>query len=374
MKRVPPSGGKPATGSGSLLDAINSAGRGVQSAPKQTAATRSTLARSDDEQIRASRQERLAAMGLMGNSSEWSAEGTGRASGAGEPDAAAGDGTTGGSTGLEGMLRAQRRGASKQDVPSKELSAEQFTLQKEDAARSRGARVISVQRDYKPTVSTWGVYERPRDISKSYGGGRDLAPGDSVMSKEEQEAYDRALRDKIASFREKAGIVADPEKVARCEELTAQGKVLFDRGDLAGALPIFTQAADLVTYKSVAGGNALLQKAITLDSLGQNDEAKSLYSKLRNHRSVFVAKTAKTMSFGFKAGAFLKADTISYAPKKAEYDPYFSRLNGKWGWDTVYVATDEEKKEDSLGNRALTAAVTALMVSPFILILTAVSK
>lgn len=26
---------------------------------------------------------------------------------------------------------------------------------------------------HKPVVSTWGVFERPKDISKAYGGGRD---------------------------------------------------------------------------------------------------------------------------------------------------------------------------------------------------------
>lgn len=26
---------------------------------------------------------------------------------------------------------------------------------------------------HKPAVSTWGVFERPKDMSKAYGGGRD---------------------------------------------------------------------------------------------------------------------------------------------------------------------------------------------------------
>ena len=28
--------------------------------------------------------------------------------------------------------------------------------------------------NYKPKVSTWGVFPRPKDISKEYGGGRTL--------------------------------------------------------------------------------------------------------------------------------------------------------------------------------------------------------
>lgn len=49
--------------------------------------------------------------------------------------------------------------------------------------------MISVQRDYKPTeAGTWGVFDRPANISEAYGGGRNLKPSDSVMTAEEQAA------------------------------------------------------------------------------------------------------------------------------------------------------------------------------------------
>ena len=73
---------------------------------------------------------------------------------------------------------------------------------------------------------------------------------------------------------------------------------------------------------------------------------------------------AKTMSFGFKAGEFLKADKISYAAKKEEYDPFFTSLGGKWGWDTVYVASEEEKKAEMQVNALLVVAATLLVIAP----------
>lgn len=37
----------------------------------------------------------------------------------------------------------------------------------------------------------------------------------------------------------------------------------------------------------------------------------------------------------------------------------------RWGWDTVYVPSAEEKQEASAASKALTALVTLLMLSPF---------
>lgn len=37
-------------------------------------------------------------------------------------------------------------------------------------------------------VQTWGLFPRPRDISRAYGGGRNLKPGQPLESKEEEEA------------------------------------------------------------------------------------------------------------------------------------------------------------------------------------------
>lgn len=95
--------------------------------------------------------------------------------------------------------------------------------QKEARERERGADIISSDASYKPAVGTWGVYQRPRDISKAYGGGRTLTPADSATSEEEQAKLDAQLQRQLAAFRRSAGIDVDPETEARCQELTAEG-------------------------------------------------------------------------------------------------------------------------------------------------------
>lgn len=65
-----------------------------------------------------------------------------------------------------------------------------------------------------------------------------------------------------------------------------------------------------------------------------------------------------------RAGEFLKADTISYAPTREDYEPLFAALRSKWGWDTMYVATEEEKAASRRNNAILLAIAGSLLVAP----------
>ena len=49
---------------------------------------------------------------------------------------------------------------------------------------------------HKPVVSTWGVFERPKDISKAFGGGRDptLRKTDPEEARRREEATKALLR------------------------------------------------------------------------------------------------------------------------------------------------------------------------------------
>lgn len=72
---------------------------------------------------------------------------------------------------------------------------------------------------YKPKVSTWGVFGRPRDISKTYGGGRTLRPGEALESKEERAAKEARTKQLLAAHKSKIGLNIDPELKAVCEKL-----------------------------------------------------------------------------------------------------------------------------------------------------------
>ena len=207
------------------------------------------------------------------------------------------------------------------------------------------------------------------------------------------------------------------------------GKALMDRGALKAALRYFEAALDMVALRTEAGGEAALQRAITLDSLQRHEEARDLYAQLRRHRTAQIAKKARQLDFGFDAGAartapslcchcaalhastqrgmphqhigaahivctfslsqepcmrpcaklqparcessatpragkFLKADTMSYAATREEYDPFFTALSGIGKWTDPYVESEEEKARQARDNMLLFAGALALMATP----------
>lgn len=58
----------------------------------------------------------------------------------------------------------------------------------------------------KPKVPTWGVFERPADISKAYGGGRQVGVGGYQESEQERLAKRDALAKQMEAYRRANGI------------------------------------------------------------------------------------------------------------------------------------------------------------------------
>lgn len=260
------------------------------------------------------------------------------------------------------------------------MRAEEFTALKSARERARGAEIITVDaaeggeeaseknaeggenNGYRPRVATWGVFPRPDNISKAFGGGRTIRPGDALESAEEKEARLKRQRAALDSYRKKVGLVVDPRDEAEATRLVAAGNELMRTGALLEAAAEFEKAAALLPARSAVGGRARLQRAICLDSMGKRDEAFALYKSVEGHPLDSIGKETKRMLFGFQAMEDLKAHTISYAPDKDAYAPFFGKL--KSDWDTQYVSSAEEKSEGSAG--ALVAAV-AVVAAPLLL-------
>lgn len=59
----------------------------------------------------------------------------------------------------------------------------------------------SKEEEYRPAVSTWGVYPRPDNISKAFGGGRKIAIGGQKTDTPESKASDAEVEQKLLKYR-----------------------------------------------------------------------------------------------------------------------------------------------------------------------------
>lgn len=251
-----------------------------------------------------------------------------------------------------------------QQIQDAELS---IAKDKEDMNKIRKQQEGNDASLHKPKVATWGVFPRPQNISKTYGGGRNIRPGQVLETEEEAAERKKRIDQALNEYRKAAGLDVDPVVEDRATRLYEEGQVLFDSGSIRGALDKFSEAADMVPLKSKIGGLANLQKAVCLDSLGRNDEAYPIYKSLRGHSAPGVAKNSKRMLFGFKAAKELKVDTMRYnAGSVDQWRGYFDRAtDSTW---TVYKQSQDAAEEDEEEERTLALVATVVMLAPLVFV------
>lgn len=239
-------------------------------------------------------------------------------------------------------------------------------LERARVEKEREVEVISVDKDYKPKVSTWGVYPRPKNISETYGGGRTIRPGQKLESEEETDRRKKRVVEAVQQYKRQAGIEVGWEEQQTCDNLLKKGKMSMDAGRLMDAISLYQKVLDIVPMQSMPGGKAAIQKAICLDSLGKQDDARELYQQLLKHRCYDTRKQADRMLWGMvKATKFLKADNFSYGVGNSAYKKYFDRLSGSW--NTMYVVNNQEEEDDGL--MAQVVSIFALLAGSPVLLL-----
>ncbi|XP_020525969.1 uncharacterized protein LOC18439180 isoform X4 [Amborella trichopoda] len=203
-----------------------------------------------------------------------------------------------------------------------------------------GMKTETVEEDnssdlYKPKVSTWGVFPRPSDISKTFGGGRVIRPGEVLETKEDKAEKQARTRQLLAAYKNKMGLNVDPKTKAECE-------------------------------KSELHGFAALQWSICQDSLSRSKEAQIMYEKLQNHPNVQVSKKARQFIFGFEAMEMMKISSSPISPKATGYQNYFEAFVE----DTPTYSIAEE--EDGALIQAIIPYIW-LLFSPIILLAVAIA-
>ncbi|KAK6140394.1 hypothetical protein DH2020_025864 [Rehmannia glutinosa] len=216
---------------------------------------------------------------------------------------------------------------------------------------------------YKPKVSTWGLFPRPSNISKTYGGGRTIRPGEALETAEEKAAKEARTRQMVAAYKTRIGLNIDPKLKSECEKALKDGDSLMDRGELEEALPFYEIVMEKLPFQSELHGLAALQWSICQDSLTRRNEARVMYEKLQSHPSPKVSKKARQFVFGFQAMEMLKVSKMSGPPASSGYQNYFEAFVQN---KTNYPLKEAQVEEDGLNQ---TLPYVIFLLSPILMVL-----
>ncbi|XP_058079971.1 uncharacterized protein LOC131228156 isoform X2 [Magnolia sinica] len=243
-----------------------------------------------------------------------------------------------------------------------------------DASRFENASALNpnpIEEDdgselYKPNVSTWGVFPRPSNISKTFGGGRVIRPGEVLETAEDKAAKEARTKQLLAAYKNKMGLNIDAKTKRECEKALNDGDSLMDVGKLEEALPYYEKVMEDLVFQSELHGLAALQWSICQDSLSRPNEARAMYEKLQSHPNVQVSKKARQFVFGFQAMEMMKI-TSSFPPKTTGYQSYFEAFVK----DKANYSPTKEENEDALRQ---TLPYIMLLVSPILIVLFIASR
>ncbi|KAI7725254.1 hypothetical protein M8C21_014650, partial [Ambrosia artemisiifolia] len=105
------------------------------------------------------------------------------------------------------------------DLPDVEIIVGDTSRFGNERASNANATTEEETELYKPKVSTWGVFPRPNNISKTYGGGKTIRPGEVLETEESKAAKQARTRKMIAAYKKQMGLLIDPKLKAECEKV-----------------------------------------------------------------------------------------------------------------------------------------------------------
>ncbi|CBI35145.3 unnamed protein product, partial [Vitis vinifera] len=154
------------------------------------------------------------------------------------------------------------------DLPEVELIVED-TSKFEDTTSSNPKPTQDDNSDlYKLKVSTWGVFPRPSNISKTQAQVSANTLGKKIGARERKEKNKVKKHLKLlATYKTKIGLNIDPKLKSECDQALKDGDSLMNIGKLKEALPYYEKVMDKLAFQSELHGLAALQWSICLDSL-----------------------------------------------------------------------------------------------------------
>ena len=132
---------------------------------------------------------------------------------------------------------------------------------------------------YTPKSSAWGLFQRPRDISKSFGGGR-------IITRAEMDRMDDEYATRMQSGQKAQKIFIneiariEDENIDKIKDAVSRSRNLMGMGNRQKAVEVLEQVQPIISWHSELGGETYLEIAMALETVDRTDEAREIYGKL----------------------------------------------------------------------------------------------
>jgi len=177
---------------------------------------------------------------------------------------------------------------------------------------------------YRPANGGWGYFPRPKDISKTFGGGKKIGADVKTSAEDEMRKVQdvESTRERLRQYREKVGIDVQSEKdnAQEIEEALVIGQRAMQRGVYNTAVSVLEKVTQYCSTNSKVGGQVFLELAMAYEAVGRTQEAIKIYNTLSYSRMEDVKFNAKRLLLGIEAMQFMRdeAKIDSFSRKKVK--------------------------------------------------------
>lgn len=235
--------------------------------------------------------------------------------------------------------------------------------------------------EYKPRVSTWGVYPRPDNISRAYGGGRKITEGGVNLQSTECQKRDARVSQMLAAFRTSPdGTNKADEEEVHADEITRaveRAEQLMRETRTKEAIDELELVEKYINEKSLKGGQFLLTLAMAYESIGKRQMAKQIYVRLKRSPFKDISSSATNLYRGFADMQTLRFDNVDNIDDNSSEGipvlnfvlPDVAAAATDRRYETVIsVNSNNTKDGNDEVSLAMNLAIGTVMIAPFILL------
>lgn len=132
---------------------------------------------------------------------------------------------------------------------------------------------------YTPARSSWGVFQRPRDISKTFGGGRPISKEEMDRMDEEFELREKTRETAAVTWKSEA-LKKESENEDAIRSALDRGRGFMVMGNRKASVAALEGVSELCSWQSELGGEVLLELGMALETVDRTEDARKVYGKL----------------------------------------------------------------------------------------------